>query len=287
VNTHFCRVVAALAVTFVVIVASAMPAFAGDTPAGFNYGADGSGPGPTNPSGPVPYVMPTCGGAYGSYIGRVETFPDNEFNVESYSNDANANSNGGYGIGSSNYYELVGPQGYNTASAATGWGKTQANTAVSNFVSFYDQSSATALTYPVLWAALETKQGGWTSNTALNRDVLNGFLDIVTLAETRIKGYDIDLWAGVYTTNVWWNTYMTGTLSGTFEWTAQTSVSLPSSSDCASGWTSPYGNDAVPYAGYTTGSACMAAWQWVSGAADYDQMDSNRIQAGVNDVTCN
>ena len=191
-----------------------------------------------------------------------------------------------YGIGSSDYYYLYGPlddPSYNgTTTEAQSYGETQGNTAIANFVDFYDQSSALGPTTPVIWVDLENYSGdGWSSTASLNRAVYNGFHDATSEVQTTIKGEPIDIWAGVYTNAGWWNANMTGTLSGAFEWTSEVSVSSPSSSDCASGWSSPDDNSATFYAGYTTSSLCAAMWQWVSGSADYDQIDGPNVENGL------
>jgi hypothetical protein len=231
--------------------------------------------------------MPNCGGAYGSYIGEINT---GGYNEEAYSNAANANDDAGYGIGSSDYYMVEGPSpDHLTAAEALAWGEEQGNTAISNFVAFYDKSSVLETGTPIIWADLEDAGGGWSSNTSLNRDVYNGFHDAVAGSGTTIKGAPTDLWVGVYATDDWWANHMAGTLSGAFEWTAQISYSSWASGDCAHAWQSPDGSAdhyAVFYASYSQSSACAVAWQWISGYNDYDQMYSSRIQNGMAG-TCN
>ena len=51
-------------------------AFAGDSPAGFYYGADGYNPTATGSS--VPYKEPTVGGTFGGYVAEVWTFADQD-----------------------------------------------------------------------------------------------------------------------------------------------------------------------------------------------------------------
>jgi hypothetical protein len=125
-HSHLRLLGAMFAITAMILLLTILPADAGDTPAGYWYGADGSGPGPVG-SG-VPYTMPTCGGAYGSYTGRIDSVPDSYNNV-SYSNAANDNDNSGYGIGSQNYFVLTGPlsdPSYNgTDAEALAYGKSR------------------------------------------------------------------------------------------------------------------------------------------------------------------
>lgn len=264
-----------IAAAALVVGVFAGPASANDSPSGFWYGADGSGPGP-NGSG-VEYTFPNCGGGYGSYVGRIDSYPDSYGNA-TYSNDAQANANSGYGIGATSYFDLAGPTSdpsYNgTGSEALSWGEQQAATATSNYESFYDHNDAPSDV--ILWADMESGNGGWGSNQTLNRDVFNGFYDEIRGEQIDIQGSYATGLVGIYTTSDWWSTYVNSSLATVFEWTAQTSHSSYASGDCASGWTSG-SYSAVFYASFTTSSACAVMYQYVSGSSDYDQVDKNRI----------
>ena len=134
---------------------------------------------------------------------------------------------------------------------------------------------------PIIYADLENSQYTWNSGTtSLNRDVFNGFWNEVHQKLVSIKGTQREIYAGVYATANFWSNYMTGTLGGTYEWTAQTSYGSYSSGNCASGWKSPVGYIADFYAGYNQNSACAVAWQWISGKADYDQVNGSQIVSG-------
>ncbi len=114
-----------LAVT-VVITLTGTVAYAGDTPTGYWYGSDDSGPALQRTG--VKYRMPNCGGAYGSYTGQLNQM-SSPFNVTSDSNAANANQASGYGVGSQNSFMIAPPQSdpsYNgTATEATFWGESR------------------------------------------------------------------------------------------------------------------------------------------------------------------
>jgi hypothetical protein len=279
----------ALAVGFVGVAATAM---AGDTPAGFYYGTDTNGFGPTGP-GPsgssVPYKNPSpCDGDFGSYVGRIESFPDSD-NHEAWSNDANKNANSGDGVGSQNYYVLSGPDGLSgfngTASEATTWGEDQGEAAINNFYDFYNQGGVNPPSVAIIYADLETGGGGWTSNKSLNRDVFNGFWDVVHEVAISVGNSAVLVFAGVYATADFWNDNISGTLNGTLEWTAQTSLSAPP--PCASGF-STSSTVAHFYASYTSSSTCAVAWQWISSPAeDWDQVDAARMSSDVSNVSCN
>jgi hypothetical protein len=265
-----------------VIALTGTAAYAGDTPTGYWYGSDGSGPAPQGTG--VEYTMPNCGGAYGSYTGQLNQV-SSPYNVASDSNAANANQASGYGVGSQNSFMIAPPQSdpsYNgTATEATFWGESQGNAAMENWGSFYGQSGINLPSNPIIYADLENSQYTWNSGTtSLNRDVFNGFWNEVHQKLVSIKGTQREIYAGVYATANFWSNYMTGTLGGTYEWTAQTSYGSYSSGNCASGWKSPVGYIADFYAGYNQNSACAVAWQWISGKADYDQVNGSQIVSG-------
>ena len=260
-------------------------ALAADGPPGFYYGSDGSGPGPVGSE--VEYTMPTCGGAFGAYIGRITYASDPTYNNPTYSNDSNANAAASYGLGSSNYFDLAGPTedpGYNgSAAEATAFGQSQGFTAQANWQSFY--SSHLIPRHPIVFADLEYANPGWTGNQALNRDVYNGFWGVIAKDRVDIGRLGpFTLYAGVYTNSGWWDTYISGSLAGSFELTSQVSFSSIGSNDCAYEFASPKGDTyhiADFYAGYSQQSPCAVGWQWVAGNLDYDQLDAAKIEAGM------
>lgn len=149
-------------------VLAAPAASASDGPPGFWYGADSDGPGPLG-SG-VEYTMPTCSGAYGSYVGRIDSGSD-PYNKPAYSNAANSNAASGYGVGSQNYYDLAGPladPSYNgSASEAVSWGEYQGQLAIDNWVTFYVTDGNLLPALPVIYADMESGNPGYGSNTVL------------------------------------------------------------------------------------------------------------------------
>jgi hypothetical protein len=262
-------------------------ALAGDTPAGFYYGADTNDPGPVG--GGVEYTFPNCGGAYGDYVGRVD-YPGDSDNHVSFSNAANANAIYGYGIGSQNYYLLSGPTdaGATTASAALAYGEQQGNAAMSNVAGFYNSGGVEAPTYdPIIYADVESWSGdGWGSNTSLNRDVFNGFFDEIYGSYAEIQGVPFPTFAGIYGPPGFINSTLSGSLPKTFEWTNQNSYGSYFSGVCASSWSSD-NLTAQFYMGDTTSSPCAVAYQYiVSNSIDYDQVDAARIENGEEAETC-
>lgn len=91
----------------ITLIAAPGVALAGDSPSGYYYGSDDGGPAPSGSS--VPFSMPVCNGAYGSYVGQLNQSGSYEYNVASYSNRANQNMLQGYGTGSQNVYFMLGP----------------------------------------------------------------------------------------------------------------------------------------------------------------------------------
>jgi hypothetical protein len=284
------RLIAGIAATVTAAAVLAFPAAAqaGDTPAGFYYGADSSGPGP-NGSG-VEYTFPNCGGAYGLYVGRVNE-PDDPYNKQSYSNAANLNSYEGYGIGSQNYYALGGPgdDDATTASEALNYGEDQGDLAMSNLESFYDESGTDQpLDYIILYADIESGNGGWNGNTGLGRDVFNGFFDVTAGVDVTIDGFAVPVYTGIYGTEDFINSQLSGTTPKTLEWTAQTSHGSYSSGECATSWDSG-SFSAVFFLGDGEGSTCAVSYQYVSDATapeDYDQVDASRLESGIDDGSC-
>lgn len=267
------------------LAAAPIAAVAGDTPAGFYYGNDTNGPGPVG-SG-VEFTENTCGGAYGSYTGRTNTGTDPD-DHRAWSNDANLNAYETFGFGSQNYFDLGGPGniGATTAAQAMSYGETQGNTAMAALRSFYNTSGTDLpLDFIVLYADIESGNGGWNGNTALGRDVFNGFFDVTSGVRITVQGVSEPVYTGVYSTADFANGQLSGTIPHTFEWTAQKSHGTITSAECASNWNSN-GFSAVFFLGDTTSSACAVQYQYVVGGADWDQVDVNRINAGITNGTC-
>lgn len=256
---------------------------AGDSPAGFWYGADCSGPGGNGTT--VPYLEPTCGGLYGSYVGRINESSD-PYNHALYSNETNANYTTGHGgLGSQNFFALDGPKAdpnyTGTTNEASGWGELQASTALSNWISFY--SSNHKPYWPLIYADIEPGNPGWlsgSSNSSINRAVFNGFWDVIT--GTTESGESKPLETGLYISPSNWATYFSGqTLGSTFEWTPVMSYSSAITSDCPTGFSSS-GGASVQWPLSGDNPACEDAWQWVSSVSvDYDQVVGSTTSAGI------
>lgn len=260
-------------------------ALAGDTPPGFYYGSDTNGPGPVG-SG-VEYTFKNCGGAFGNYIGRVDSANDSD-NKEGYSNAANANAINGYGLGSDNYYVLSGPtdDDATTAAEALAYGEQQGDAAMSNVSGFYNSSGVEAPAYdPIIYADVEQYNGDGWSSTSLNRDVFNGFFDVIDGSYVDIQGVYYPTFVGIYTQPDIVGGILSGSVPKTFEWTNQNSYLTYGPGECASSWDSG-SMTAQFFMGDGQGAACAVAYQYISGSADYNQVDYARIVAGEDDGTC-
>lgn len=275
------KATAIMGLLVVSIVAFSGVANASDSPTGFYYGADDGGPGPSGTS-PV-YSMPTCGGAYGVYVARMDTVPDPYGNT-AYSNAANEDAALGRGYGSMGAWDLEGPGDdpkYNgTTTEAYDYGLQQGASALTEWKAFYAQSGVKPPAQAgIMMADVEQGNGGYgTSSTyqSLDRSVFNGFYNYLT-------SQNPVLYAGIYTTPDFWNSDFGGTFASqhVIEWTPVTSQSSPSSSACAQGWTTPLGTSAQFYAGYTSSTTCALMWQFVSGSEDYDQMYVTRTTENI------
>lgn len=294
---------------------------ANDSPVGFYYGADGSGPAPTG-SG-VPYGEPNCGGAYGGYVGRVNDYPDEYFNT-TYAQKALDDYNYGYGLGPMAYIDLTGPSDDpdflgNTdpsgeAAEAEQWGADQASTAAYNFSQqLQDNLGGADVEFDIIFADMEFSNPGWLTSSqyseyaSWNLDVLAGFgLNVPDWPYYAADGNTDYFSSGAYTGPTWWS-YTAGTHSyggymydedmpyDIWEWTADSWVDGDTSSpvtgywsgyasgECASGWTSGAHYPAAFYGGKSSGSDCVFVWQFIGGDADYDQFDVNRYYDYWND----
>jgi hypothetical protein len=276
------------AICAALVLMNPLVASANDKPSGFWYGADGNGPAPSGTD------MPTCGGYYGFYAGRVNT-TDDTFMHTNYANQAQTNANNGHGIGEMAYGDLDGPHSYSgfngSTSEATAWGEEQASAFANNWDAYiYDGLEEPS--YPLVFADMESMDTGWYSSSdtggysnwqTLNRDVFNGFW-------SEIQDYTtpdgIEMEAAYYTNQEFFDTYMPSqTMPNTWQWEASwTYTGSISSSDCAlNSFTAPDGFSPQSIFGQSTSSACFGFWQWANtsdGSQDWDQTDQNRLNSG-------
>lgn len=289
------RMVSGIAGTVcVLLVALAGPAFAGDSPGGFYYGADGSGP---TAVGSFPYQEPTTGGTFGGYVGEVYTWSDylgctsgrevNQVDVA----DANYNA--------ANYHVPVPPYGtmlywfmggagvdpgYNgTGTEAYHGGQVQAQAAMEVY-----NGAGPAVYSHLVWMDIEAgpsyRVNGWnhvasscgtnvTSNYVapnLDRDTFNGFWNYIHNSTAFAPGaYSApDFWSCTFGTSY-------GSIPHTYEWTyeySSISVNPGPSSWCQTGY-----GCAEFFGGQDAASSYALAWQWSLAGGDYDQFDANRF----------
>ena len=146
--------------------ATTTAARAGDTTAGFWFGADGSGPSAT---GSGPYTMPTVGGSFGGYVGELGTWT-NRLGCTSgeawNAHDAAAANTNHFtyhrGVGTGGYWFAGGPGAdphYNaTTSEAYAWGKQQGEWAHTDWQNMYH--SGTRMPFQILWMDIENAGNG-------------------------------------------------------------------------------------------------------------------------------
>lgn len=265
-------------------------ASANDSPSGFWYGADGTGPGPNGTS-----IASPCTGAYGFYAGRVNTANDGYMKI-SYANQAQTNANNGRGVGEMAYGDLDGPTAYSgfngSTSEATYWGEEQANAFGNSWDGDMDSYGLEEPSYPLVFADMESGNPGWLTSAnsgtysnwqTLNRDVFNGFWSQI---QTWTIPDGVEMEAAYYSGPEFYDTYMPSqSMASTWQWEASWAYSGSiSSGDCAlNGFTAPDGFSPQSIFGQSTGSACFGFWQWAntnSGNSDWDQVDQNRLNSG-------
>jgi hypothetical protein len=255
--------------------------------AGFYFGADGNGPGPSGTDMPSP-----CSGSYGFYAGRVDSpAPTDGYMKVSYANQAQTNANAGRGNGLFAYGDLEGPKAYSgfdgTDAKATYWGEIQANAFANNYDTDLDNYGLDFPSYPQVFADMEGKNPGWLTGSSgysnwqtLNRDVFNGFYSQIetwtfpNTSETMIPA--------MYTGLSFFDTYMPNqTITGTSLWEASwyySSGTLPGS--CSLSNFSINGFSPQSIFGQSTSSACFEFWQWASTNSstwDWDQSDHAKL----------
>jgi hypothetical protein len=264
--------------TLVLLAGTASPASALAENSGFWYGADSGGPGP---SGSAPYHEPSCGGAYGGYIGKIggadlvsSSNPDGYGPgvTAAWNSTAAAAADTDHftyqeGVGAGGYWFMHGPG--DSSETPTAWGKQQGEWALADWQRWYD-GGVHKMPLRILWMDVEVPGSyGWGGDGAANRAVFNGFWNYINSSGEGLV-------PGVYSTEDQWDAIMSGHtgLASTWEWTAQTSVAnspVPCPGDFSNGSIS-----AVFFGGQTSGSAHAAMWQWSLGNADYDQIDANK-----------
>lgn len=292
--------IGACAAVMLVFISTSVPAVASDSPSGFEYGSDTNGPVPAS-SGPVYKFTSSqaCSGDYGFYAGRINTVPDSAYNTTA-AYDAAENWVSGQGVGAVTYIDLEGPgddsPAATTNSAAYTYGQQQGTEAVANWTSIYKNNGEgtyiPVTPYGIIFADIEQGNGGWSSTTSLNWNVLQGFISVVSGAVVSLsKTEQVTLRAGVYAQPSGtgsWHDIMDHTMnggSGPYMWTNQQSQYSPPGT-CASGWTAST-QSATPYASYATTSYCFIAWQFALGSnQDWDQLNISKTISDYNGNTC-
>jgi hypothetical protein len=262
---------------------------ANDKPAGFWYGADGSGPAPSGTQMPSP-----CAGYYAFYSGRVNT-TDDTYMKTGDANQAQTNANNGHGIGVFAYGDLDGPSSYSgfngSTSEATAWGEEQADAFANNYDYYIDYEGLEEPSYSLVFADMEQNNPGWywsgdtggySNWQTLNRDVFNGFWSEI---QTWTIPDGVQMEAAYYTGPEFYNTYMPNqTMPNTWLWEASWAYTSIDSSDCLlNGFTAPDGFSPQSIFGQSTSSACFGFWQWASTdsqSQDWDQTDQNKLNSG-------
>ncbi|HEX9030315.1 MAG TPA: hypothetical protein VF834_00635 [Streptosporangiaceae bacterium] len=285
----------------------ATPAWAGDSPAGFWWGSDSSGPNPSGSASPCPTssapwdepnVSNSGCGRYGGYVGEVggywTTLSCSGFVSHwdsSGASDAVANLNAGSGKGLGAYWFAGGPgmdPSYNgTTSEAYAWGKRQADGAE-------NAAGNTNSNITVIWMDVEDGGGnaGWNEqmtpgscshvqstsaccSASVDRATINGFID-----EIWNKGI---LFPGVYSSVSQWSSILgTGTssnMTNIMEWTSifGGNCTQPGPTSWSQGSGSCSSHSASFFGGVTTSGNCAVEWQWAGNSSgDYDQIDGNR-----------
>jgi hypothetical protein len=289
--------------TAVVILAPV--AEAGDSPSGYWWGSDSSGPAPSSSASPcasssAPYYEPNVSrsgcGDYGGYFGEEGGYwsvlgcsASNAYNGTAASDGA-TNAGDGDGLGTSMYFFGGGPgmdPNYNaTTSEASAWGKKEAEKAVSLAGTHANFDT------DIIWLDVEddypsTPPSGWNEvvvpgtcgsvkssgiSASVDKATITGFLNYIF--------DDTSYWEGVYSSpGEWSNILGSGsvtTLSDTMEWTATYGENCVQPGPA--GWTQGAGScsshSAGWFGGVTSSSTCAVAWQWAGvSSGDYDQIN--------------
>ena len=286
--------------------AVAVPAWAGDTPAGFWYGTDSSYMAIT---GSGPYYEPAIGGSYGGYIGMVGNWAvwqhcagDKVVWSPTDARDADTNLTTYHrGIGVGVYWFMAGPgvdPHYNgTTTEAYAWGEAQAQETLALIPHL-----SSRMTYPVVFMDVElpghapgytpASDNGWNSiYTSTCSGVVKTLHIPASVDRADLNGYAAYLtshssyFAGVYSApSIWPVIFGTGSasiLSNTYEWTYNADTS--SLTHHPSGWClTGTSTCAKFFAGQTSASKYALMWQWSGGGGthngygDFDQIDAAR-----------
>ena len=281
----------------ITLIATTTAARAGDTPAGFWYGADGSGPSAT---GSGPSTMPTVGGSFGGYVGELGTWT-NRLGCTSgeawNAHDAAAANTNHFtyhrGVGTGGYWFAGGPGAdphYNaTTSEAYAWGKQQGEWAYTDWQNMYH--SGTRMPFQILWMDIENAgnglANGWgevfarpTTCTrhiiqtgvapALDRATFNGYWDYLHTTQHNVPQ------PGAYSAPQYFDVVFGSdrNIPNTWEWSYE--ADSGSVTPGPSGWCQK-SSCAEFFGGQTSNSKYAVMWQWSQHDGDSDQIDANRL----------
>ncbi len=180
----------------------------------------------------------------------------------------------GIGVGSSFVISGVADSGMTQNNTdAYNWGRDQGSAAVT----YLNDDNATTSPYEVnhytqntIYADIESSSN-WSGTTlSYNQEVWDGFV-----YEVQLDGVNV----GAYSSPGNWTTYFNNMSVTQLEWSPITSESTIDSGYCPA-TTTPFQTfthgpaaGASWFGGETNSSNATMAWQWVSGAADYDSWD--------------
>ncbi len=267
-----------------------------DSPAGFYYGTDSTGP--TARGYSVPYREPVQGGgALGFYVGEATTWTDysgctsgRAWNERDFM-ASRANHLAGRGPGSGMYYYMGGPgvdPSYNgTTVEGFTWGYKQAVYAWYQWQIAYRQSGPGSLPLRILWMDVEPGAvgsgytNGWNEiatrcgrikstyiNPAVDRATVDGFWVYI---RKHTQAYP-----GVYSSPAFWD-YSFGAygyIPHTYEWSYESDSGQVN--PAPSGWCQFTDFCGVFFGGQRASSPTALMWQWSIAGGDYDQIDTYR-----------
>lgn len=270
------------------VFAAAAPAaaVAGDSPAGFYYGMDGTGPTMTSC---YPCQEPTIGGTVGVYVAEIGGWPQaegcgwsNAVNTTDFDDEYSNHQYGGWGDQS--YFFLGGPgvdPNYNgSTTEAYNWGVKQGNQAISDWngqAPLLSNASREDL-YGDVEPDGNGLSTGWNSHGncsgrtstaspggALDRQTFNGFYNTVA---------GDGLVPALYSASDYWDAVLGSSydsVPNTDEWTYQQDTSVqPAPVGFSAGSSS-----AIFFGTQTSSSSHAVMWQWSQAGGDWDQLDTN------------